>query len=101
VLRADESDLPVCKTRGERRDKIKNLQTFEHVKKHSIMKCLRGREKDQVDMLVKKHQNAPADAVAEKTDITDKLRTALLRCSEVKPKPVGTYDYMALEAYEG
>jgi hypothetical protein len=98
VLRADESDLPVCKTRGERRDKIKNLRTFEQVKKHSIVKHLRGREKDRVNALVKKHQNTPA---AEKTDITDQLRTALLRCSEVKPKPVGTYDYMALEAYEG
>eukprot|EP01046_Picozoa_sp_COSAG06_P026921 COSAG06_NODE_2345_length_7034_cov_87.911608_1_plen_1754_part_10 len=97
VQRADDSDLPVCEKRHERRKEIESLRTFEQLKEHPIVKHLRGREKDQVDALVKKHQNTPAAAKG----LTDQLREALLRCSEVKPKPIGTYDYMALEAYEG
>jgi serine/threonine protein kinase len=94
----DDSDLPVCEKRHERRKEIESLRTFEQLQKHSIVAHLRGRERDQVDELVNKHASAPA---AEKKELTAELKARLLSSREVKPKPVGTYDYMALEAYEG
>eukprot|EP01046_Picozoa_sp_COSAG06_P002055 COSAG06_NODE_69_length_26016_cov_6.603272_21_plen_2919_part_00 len=105
----DDSDLPACEKRHERRKEIDSMSSFENLMKHPIAKHLRGREKDQVDALVKKHVSASVaekrqltdELKAEQRQLTDELKATLLYSSEVKPKPVGTYDYMALEAYEG